>query len=176
MTTPLVLSKTGEFVRRLEEGFLCLLLLAMILLAVVQIGLRTFFSGGLAWADPVLRYLVLWSGMFGAVLATRMGKHIALDLATFLVPVPAQPWLKCLLDFFSFLVALVLAYAAMVFVRNEAAFGASALLGVPLWCWNLVFPLAFSLMALRFLTSCASDLLVLLGRKEGQDARQRLGP
>jgi TRAP-type C4-dicarboxylate transport system permease small subunit len=168
--------KIGNILQRFEEGFLCLLLVAMIILAVVQIILRSFFSGGLLWADPLLRYLVLWSGMFGAALATKEGKHIALDVVSFVLPDQALPWLKCLLDFFSFLVALALAYAAIIFVRNEAQFGASVLLTIPSWYWNMVFPLGFSLIALRFLTSGITDLLVLLGKKEKKYARVRLVP
>lgn len=175
MTLKIYIKKVGALLQRIEEGFLCLLLTVMILLAVVQIVLRTFFSGGLLWADPFLRYLVLWSGMFGAALATKKGKHIALDVVSFLVPEHLLPWLKCLLDFFSFLVALVLSYAAFIFVRNEAEFGASALLSIPAWCWNLVFPLAFLLIALRFLSAGFTDLLVLLGKKEQEITRTGFG-
>ncbi len=175
MTFSVFFKKTGKIFQRLEEAFLCLLLLVMIILAVVQIFLRSFFSGGFLWADPVLRYLVIWSGMFGAALATKKGKHIALDIVTYLVPKHLQPWLKCLLDFFSFLVALALTYAACIFVKNEAEFGASVLLAVPVWCWNLVFPLAFALIALRFLSSAVGDLLVLLGKKEQQILPPGLG-
>lgn len=175
MSRPLFFIKTGEVLRRLEEGFLCLLLLTMICVAVVQIILRSFFSGGFLWADPFLRYLVLWSGMFGAALATREGKHIALDLVTYLVPAKLHPWLKCFLDFFSFLVALGLTYAAVIFVQNEATFGGQVLLSVPSWCWNLVFPLAFGLISFRFFTSGARGILVLLGKKEMQDSQMGQG-
>lgn len=175
MTFTHFFKETGRILQRLEEGFLCLLLMTMMLLAFAQIVMRSFFSGGFLWADSFLRYLVIWSGMFGAALATRKGKHIALDIVTYLVPKWLQPWLKCFIDFFSFLVALVLAYAAVIFVRNEAEFGASILLAVPVWCWNLVFPLAFSLIALRFLSSAVADLLVLLGKKEQQDSRLGFG-
>ncbi|MEN8256245.1 MAG: TRAP transporter small permease [Thermodesulfobacteriota bacterium] len=175
MTFNVFVKKTGTLLQRFEEGFLCLLLLTMIILAVVQIILRSFFSGGFLWADPFLRYLVLWSGMFGAALATKKGKHIALDVVSYLVPEQVQPWLKCLLDFFSFLVALLLFYAAIIFVRNEAEFGASALLSMPSWCWNLVFPLAFALIALRFLTTSLTDFLRLLGKKEKLITRTGLG-
>lgn len=175
MTFTTFIKKTGKILQRLEEGFLCLLLVTMIILAFVQIVLRSFFSGGFLWAEPFLRYLVIWSGMFGAALATHKGKHIALDIVTFLVPESLQPWLKCLLDFFSFLVALALTYAAIIFVKNEAEFGASVLLAVPGWCWNLVFPLAFALIALRFLSAGITDLLVLLGKREQQNSRLRLG-
>lgn len=158
----------------LEEGFLCLLLVAMIVVAVVQIFLRSFFSGGLLWADPFLRYLVLWSGMFGAALATKHGKHIALDVVTFVVPERVLPWFRSLLDIFSAMVALVLTWAAITFVKNEAAFGASVLLGIPGWCWNLVFPLAFGLIALRFLAAGVTDFLVLAGKRRQEKLRPGL--
>lgn len=176
MTCRAMCKKTAFILQRLEEAFLCGLLLVMIVVAVLQITLRTFFSGGLLWADPFLRYLVLWSGMFGAALATKRGKHIALDVVTFVVPAAVLPWLKCLLDLFSFLVALVLVYAATVFVGNEARFGASVLLGIPGWCWNLVFPLSFGLIALRFLSNAVADFLILLGKKGTKDLHQRLAP
>lgn len=173
MNSRVFLKKTGVFFQRIEEAFLCLLLLAMIVLAVVQIFLRSFFSGGLLWGDPFLRYLVLWSGMFGAALACKQGKHIALDVVSFVIPEKFQTWLKCFLDFFSFLVSLVLTYAAIIFVKNEAEFGASVLLSIPVWCWNLVFPLAFALIALRFLSAALADIFILLGKKERQELRRR---
>ena len=61
---------------KLEEALLSILLTAMIVLACYQIGLRWFTSGGLPWIDPLLRYLVLWSGLLGAVLATAKDNHI----------------------------------------------------------------------------------------------------
>jgi TRAP-type C4-dicarboxylate transport system permease small subunit len=47
----------GNLLTWTEEAFLCLLLVAMILLACVQIFLRTFYSSGILWADPLLRYM-----------------------------------------------------------------------------------------------------------------------
>ncbi len=138
---------------RLEDGFLCFLLLSMICLACLQIVLRVFFSEGFLWADPLLRYLVLWSGMFGACVATRKGKHIALDVVSYLLPLIFEPWLKTVIHFFSFLVSLALTWAAVIFVRNEAEFGGFTLLSVPSWVWNLVFPLTFGLIAFRFLAA-----------------------
>ena len=120
------------------------------------------------WADPLLRYLVIWSGMFGAVVATRHGKHIALDVVSYLVPPRFDRWLKVVIHLFSFLVALVLTYAALVFVRNEAEFGGTVLLSLPSWVWNLVFPLAFGLMAIRFLAAALADLLGSSGKTVDQ--------
>ena len=82
----------SHWLARLEEIFLCLLLTAMIGLACLQILLRASFNSGLMWADPMLRYLVLWVGLFGAAAATKHGKHIAIDVASFLLPKRILPW------------------------------------------------------------------------------------
>ncbi len=136
----------------LEDLLLSLLLVAMILLACLQILLRTFFAGGFLWGDPLLRNMVLWAGMFGAAVATRQGKHITIDIASHLLPDRWLPWLAMVNNFFATTVTAILTYAAVVFVRNEMTYGqGSALPGIPSWGPGLVFPLAFGLITLRFL-------------------------
>ena len=135
----------------LEEGLLCLLLLAMVMLACWQILIRDFFSGGHVWIDPLLRYLVLWAGLLGAALATRKGKHIAIDLASYMASERVKPWIKLAGDFFSTLVSAALTVAAIIFVRNEILFNGEPLLAIPSWGWNLIFPLAFGMICIRFL-------------------------
>lgn len=136
----------------LEEALLCVLLLAMIVLACVQIILRSLLSGGLLWADPLLRYMVLWAGLLGAAVATKQGKHIAIDIISHLVSARVLAWLRVVIDLFSAAVCAVLTYAAFVFVRNEAAFGGGReVLGIPSWGMNLIFPVVFGVIALRFL-------------------------
>ncbi len=136
----------------LEEALLCVLLLAMIVLACVQIVLRGVLSSGLLWADPLLRYMVLWAGLLGAAVATKQGKHIAIDIISHLVSGPVLSWLRVVIDLFSAAVCAVLTYAAFVFVKNEAAFGGGReVLGIPSWGMNLIFPVVFAVIALRFL-------------------------
>jgi len=150
-----ILKKTFTLILRsiswLEETFLCLLLSSMILLACVQIFLRFFFAGGFAWADPLLRYMVLWAGLFGAAVATKKGKHISIDIISHLLPDSYKPWLQALLNLFSAGVCSVLTYAAITFVRDEATYGGRRLLEIPSWGLNLVFPIAFGIITLRFL-------------------------
>jgi TRAP-type C4-dicarboxylate transport system permease small subunit len=159
-------------VKKLEEFFLCILLVSMIALACLQIVLRDFFSGGFLWADPLLRYMVLWSGMFGAAVATREGKHIALDVVSFLVPPHLKPWLQIVIHLFSSLVSMALTYAAFLFVRNEMEFGGIVLLSIPSWGWNLVFPLAFALISLRFLAAASGEILTVASPPESQPVNE----
>ncbi|MBU0483359.1 MAG: TRAP transporter small permease [Proteobacteria bacterium] len=151
---------------RAEEVLICLLLSVMIVLSCLQIVLRLFFSGGFLWADPLVRHLVIWVGMFGAAAVTNRGKHIALDVISFLLPPKLLPWLRIVIDLFSATVCGVLVWAAIVFVRNEAMFGGRELLGIPSWGWNLVFPLAFTLITLRFLLGVGRELRRISGKQE----------
>jgi TRAP-type C4-dicarboxylate transport system permease small subunit len=152
------------FEKRLIDSLLCLLLIALILLACLQICLRTWFSGGLLWIDPLLRYLVLWCGLLGAVVATREKKHIAIDVVGYLAPESLKPWIGMVLDFFSSLVAAVLTWAAIIFVHNERLFGGSSLLSIPIWIWYLIFPIAFGLITLHFLLAIAMEIRILRSR------------
>jgi len=145
-------------ISRIEETFLCLLLTSMTLLACVQIFLRFFFSSGIVWADPLLRYMVLWAGLFGAAVATKKGKHISIDIISHLLPDRYNPWLQALLNLFSAGVCSVLTYAAINFVRDEALYGGRGILEIPSWGLNLVFPIAFGIISLRFLILTFNNL------------------
>ncbi|MCD6389266.1 MAG: TRAP transporter small permease [Desulfobulbaceae bacterium] len=160
-----ILRVISHAVAWLEEGFLCLLLFAMILLSCWQIISRDFFSGGYAWIDPLLRYLVLWVGLLGASLATRKGKHIAIDLASYMATERAKPWIKLAGDLFSTLVAGVLTFAAIIFVRNEVQFSGDPLLAIPSWGWNMIFPLAFGMICIRFLHTTLTGLAAVFRAK-----------
>jgi TRAP-type C4-dicarboxylate transport system permease small subunit len=140
----------NKLIRRAEELILSLLLSAMIVLSCLQIILRQFFDSGLPWADPLLRYLVVWGGFLGAVLAVSMGKHIALDiLSNFLSPAVKKS-ASIVTQLFSAIVCGFLTYASWLFILNEMQFGSTPLLSIPSWCWNLIFPIAFAAMTLRY--------------------------
>ena len=152
----------------IEETFLCLLLTSMIILACVQISLRFFFSGGFTWADPLLRHMVLWAGLFGAAVATKKGKHISIDIISHLLPDRYKPWLQAVLNFFSAGVCCVLTYAAINFVRDEAL-GGRGLLHIPSWGLNLVFPIAFGIISLRFLILTFNNLGIIFYHPQNSD-------
>ncbi len=155
----------GTILTRTEETFLCLLLFAMILLACTQIFLRTFYSSGILWADPLLRYMVIWAGLFGAAVATKQSKHISIDIISHLVPEHYMPLLRLLLNFFSAGVCSVLTYAAVKFVRDEALYGGRGILDIPSWELNIVYPVAFGIIAGRFMVLALKDLWCLVLRK-----------
>jgi TRAP-type C4-dicarboxylate transport system permease small subunit len=98
-----------------------------------------------------MRQLVLWTGMLGALAAVRDDKHIAMDvLQRFLNPA-AQKVARILTLGFAAAVCALLAYYSYAMVQVDYA-GAtpSPLAGLPAWTAEIILPVAFALMALRF--------------------------
>ncbi|MEJ2688809.1 MAG: TRAP transporter small permease subunit, partial [Deltaproteobacteria bacterium] len=133
-----------------ENVLHCLLLAIMLILSIVQITLRLQDSG-LFWITPLLRLLVLWTGLMGAVAACRDKQHIAIDLFSRFVPGFYNRLLKSFLSLFSSGICFVLAWVSVRFVRDEATYGLRTLLSIPSWLQYSIFPLAFLLMGLHFL-------------------------
>lgn len=153
------LQQVSRLLERLEEAVLLLLIAAMIVLACAQIVLRDVWGGGLSWADPLLRVMVLWAGLLGAVVATKMNKHISIDLASHLFPEAIFRWLRVLRSVFAAGVCLVLTWVAVDFVRQEALQGnGQEMAGLASWQLNLIFPIAFAGITLRFLVGSVRSL------------------
>ncbi|MFQ5601099.1 MAG: TRAP transporter small permease [Candidatus Krumholzibacteriia bacterium] len=149
----------------LEAAFLALLLAAMLLLSFLQIVLRNLANAGFVWIDPLLRHLVLWIGFLGAMVATRVGRHINIDaLSRFLAPLPLRG-VRIATNLLAALVCLLLSNACLKMVREEAVFGQPGFLGVPTWILQVVMPVAMLVMSYRFL---GHALAALRGR--GLDA------
>ncbi len=141
---------------KIEEIVLCILLLGMIGLASSQIFLRNVLSDGLLWADAFLRYLVLWTGLLGAVSATGKGKHIALDITGSKIPQRISAYIHLVVYLFCLGCAGGLTWASWLFVLGEKEFGGPGPLDIPLWLWNGIFPVSFGLIFLKYI------LLILL--------------
>ncbi len=155
---------------RLEEAVLALLLGAMIVLASLQILLRGALGSGLAWADPLLRVLVLWVGLLGAVTASREGRQITVDVLSRLLPPRPRAAAGAVTSLFTAGVAAVVAVHAARFVASERAFASVAFSGIPAWWLESVIPFAFVAIALRYLGVAAVNLRALVRGEDGGDA------
>ena len=136
---------------RAESFLLVALLGGMVLLAGTQILLRNVFGLGLVWADPLLRAMVLWAAVFGALAAARGGnRHITVDVLTHFLPARGKAFAGLLAALFSAALCATLAWVSLQFVRGEYGSGATISGILPVWLAAAAMPLAFALMALRF--------------------------
>ena len=137
-------------INRLEDALLVLILTAMILLAIFQIISRNLFSEGVVWIDPLLRILVLWVGLAGAVVATRTNNHIRIDVFTKYLPEKYFPVIQRAVYLFTLSVCLTIGWHAARFVYSEYEYGTMAFASLPSWSTALIIPVSFTLIAIRY--------------------------
>lgn len=158
--------RISDLLRRIEDALLILILSAMIALSGFQILARNFWLGGFTWGDPLLRVMVLWIALLGAMAATRSDKHITIDILSRHLSVKGRLVSRILTDTFTALVCGILAFhgARFVYMEYEAevmAFGA-----IPSWLCESIIPFGFGVMALRFMLGVVHGILNLSGRAQ----------
>jgi TRAP-type C4-dicarboxylate transport system permease small subunit len=145
------LHRAGRLLARFEDFILAVLLTGMIVLAAAQIFSRNLFSVGLTWGEPLLRVLVLWLTLLGAMAATREGHHIRIDTLSRFLPERGERIARRVTDLFGAVVCALLAWHSGRFVHGDWQDGLELFAGVPSWSAELIMPLGFGVMALRFL-------------------------
>ena len=139
-----------RIIHKLEDTLLVSALLSMLIMAVIQIGLRNFFDSGIFWAESLLRILVLWIAILGGMIATRESNHISIDaISRFLAP-PIRKVVMVFTNAFSALVCGVVAYHSFAFVHIEYLDQTIAFAEVPIWVCQGIIPFGFSVMSIRF--------------------------
>ncbi len=140
----------NRVLQRLEEGVLATLLAAMIGFALWQMLARNFLDSGLLWGDALVRVLVIWVAMFGAMVGARNADHIRIDLLARLVPPAAKAGLNRFAHAFTSAVLLIFAWFAMGFVAIEYEAGELAFGAVPAWLCVSILPVGAAVMGLRY--------------------------
>jgi TRAP-type C4-dicarboxylate transport system permease small subunit len=162
---------------QMEWGIVALLLAAVLILSLIEI-----LSRNLGWhpwdmgANQRAVYgFTFYLGVFGAVLASRKGKHIAIDVAS---PYLA-PRMKMRLSVLLFLVGALacsgLAYSVHTFVVEVVdpdAYLVPNQIGSAWWkeqYWRWPMAPAFGLMAFHFLIGAWERVVLLQSAPEGKE-------
>ncbi len=135
---------------RLEDAVLVGLLALMIGMSVTQIFLRNLFETGIIWSDVLVRILVLWVGLVGAMVASRQGNHITIDLLDRYLPAEAKRVVNFVVELFTALICMVAVYYSLLFVQMEFHDGGMAFAQVPVWLCEAIIPFAFAVIGLRY--------------------------
>src|SRR5512139_1753306 len=139
-----------RFSRFVEDSVMIMLVTVMIFVAGSQIILRNLFDTGFSWSDPLLRIMVLWVGLVGAMAATRERRHITVDLLSRYLPARSKLVSGIITDLASAIVCALLAWHSAHFVFEEYQGGAEAFASIPAWVCESIMPFGFAVMALRF--------------------------
>jgi len=150
----------------IEDALLVVILAAMVGLATTQIVLRNLFDGAILWADPMLRVGVLWVGMIGAMVATRGDKQISVDAVSRFLPPRWKARVRVVTDLFTAVVSAVVAWSALRLVLDDRAAGGTAVAFVPVWACEAILPLAFAVIALRYLLFAIKHTKMSVARED----------
>ena len=148
-----VVNRFAGLLRWLEDGLLVGLFVLMVGTAVSQILMRNLLGGGIVWGEILVRILVLWIGLVGAMVASRKGKHISIDVLNRYLPPRAKGIAKAGVELFTALVCAIAAFYSLRFVLVDFDEGGLAFAQVPVWLCESVIPVAFSVIALRHFLS-----------------------
>ncbi len=138
------------------------LLTTLIVLAASQIFMRNVLNTGVIWADELLRILVLWVALLGAVAASRDDKQIRLDVFSRFLPPAGKLVAEIVADLFTAIVCGVIAWYSFVFVREAYQYEDVLLGSLPAWIFQSVLPLAFFLISYRYLLFFVKRLVALI--------------
>lgn len=152
------LKKVVDYLHWFENATLVTSFVVMLCLAVMQIVLRNFFDAGVIWADSLLRMLILWIALLGAMVATRERNHINIDAISRYFPAFSQKVINSIVALLSAVVCAICAWYAYLFVRIEYEDHSLAFAAVPTWVTELIIPLAFLVMAIRFALQVVTSL------------------
>lgn len=161
-----ILASLDKGGRIAEDTILVLILSGMILLAAGQIVLRNLFGFGFIWADELLRMLVLWIAVAGAVAASRTDKHINIAILDRFLPPRMGAAAKVLVDLFTAGICLIVTWYSVAFVRTSYEYEDVLLGNVPAWLLQLVLPVGFGLISWRYLLFTLKNLRALFSRGE----------
>lgn len=153
------MSRVISILHKIEDALLVSLLLLMIGLAVFQIVLRNGFDAGIVWADPLVRVLVLWLGLIGAMVASRTDNHISIDIVSKYLPTSFKRFTSLLVYLFTIVICALMTWHSARFVIMEKADGMAAFFSMPIWVCELIIPFAFGIITIRYLLFFMENLI-----------------
>jgi TRAP-type C4-dicarboxylate transport system permease small subunit len=171
-STHIVLHKLEKAGSYAEDTVLVVILIGMILLAGTQIFLRNIFDTGIFWGDEMLRLMVLWITVAGGLAASRMDRHISIEVLDRFLPQKVQLFTKIIIDLFTSSVCALFAWHSARFVMGSYEFGDTLLKDTPAWMLQIILPIGFALMAYRHLVLAIKRPFDVSGNLTGTDVSQ----
>ncbi len=138
----------------IETWFIISSVILMLFFSFLQVILRNLFSTGIPGTDELLRHMVFWTGLAGASLLTKDGRHIKIDALAKALPERLEGLRVLIINLLSAGISIILFRTSLTFLGIEREFGESATLfifHIPIWILQIVIPLTFLMMSFRFL-------------------------
>ncbi|MDX1711484.1 MAG: TRAP transporter large permease subunit [Rhodovibrionaceae bacterium] len=140
-----------DWLLRAESLAAAAFLLCMAALPVVELLLRNFVDVGIPGASAIRVNMTLWVGFLGAMLASRRDRHLRISAAFDHLPDRFKARIGPLVAMICTAVGAGLTWGAVDFVVQET-WSQVTVGGLPIWVVECIFPLAFAVVTLRFIS------------------------
>jgi TRAP-type C4-dicarboxylate transport system permease small subunit len=159
----------SEVVAGIEAILISISLWCMVIVTFALVLLRGLYTkAGIKWADSILatvswtdelaRLMVLWVSLLGASLLSKEGEHIRIDLLSGLSSRRLIRLRGRIVSGASCCLCLVMSYVSYSYIRMLIRYGDTVLFGVPAWVAQIILPLSFAVMTIRYGLSCLNPL------------------
>jgi len=141
-----------RWITRLDDAFAGLALFICFVLVCFQVGARMLHVS-VSWTDELSRYLIIVSTYFGASAAARSREHIRIELVLDLLPRWLRNKVEVVVPLLCALYCAAIAIAGYHWLEDTISLGlvsAESSLIIPIWVFQMVIPVGFGLMGLRF--------------------------
>ena len=139
------------YLSKIQQWLLVVLLGVMVILSFLQVFLRNAFSFGFLWADPLLRYMVMWVGFLGAALASHEEKHFGIDFLNRHLSPRWRHITKTIVTLFACVITFILTRAAFQFLFEGIDADEKDLFELPKRLYFAIIPFGFGLITFHFL-------------------------
>jgi TRAP-type C4-dicarboxylate transport system permease small subunit len=186
-----LIGKIDRALAKLEEIALALILVAMVVLAALQVLLRNIWNTAIDWGDTSLQNATVVIGLLGAAIATSEGRHITIDVFSRLFKGRSKLALRVAMGVFSVAICALLAKGGWTtyhvnydqWLRNLPDGWTTTRLfwqevgegTFPLWLSQLPLAGGFALIGLHFALRLVRDTGALISG-EPWEAAQSAGP
>ncbi|WOI58159.1 TRAP transporter small permease [Palleronia sp. LCG004] len=129
-----------------------LLMIAVTLLNLTQVGGRYFFGTGFSWTEEVMRYSMIWLMMLGSVACIFRVEHMGIEALETMVPPARARFVKsALYSVAAIFCVVILAYGLPLALRNAAQIAPAS--GIPMIVPYAALPVGAALMLVQIALS-----------------------
>ncbi|MSU57502.1 MAG: TRAP transporter large permease subunit [Pedosphaera sp.] len=138
-----------KHIRHGENLLVVFALAAMAILPALEVGLRTFFHGGIPAGATIVQHLVLAVGMLGGAIAARENRLLSLAVATHWFKGGWLTFARVFSHGFAAAITALLTAASWKFVQEQRSLGKVFAYGISTWVVQLIIVVGFALVTLR---------------------------
>lgn len=145
----------ARLLARSTEILAGLLMIAVTLLNLTQVGGRYFLNTGFSWTEEVMRYSMIWLMMLGSVACIFRGEHMGIEALEGLVRPDRARFVKsALYSIAAIFCVVILIYGYPLALRNAAQTAPAS--GIPMIVPYAALPVGAALMLVQIALSWMS--------------------